>query len=245
MQSELTGSKKLEYPQDFMNKIICEDCIEVMKEIPESSIDLIVTDPPYFLPAVHYNTRKRFSRNFADLGILEHFFKDVFKEFQRITKPTGRLYVFCDGQSYPLFYYHLYPFCKHVRPLIWNKKTSINGYSWRHQHEIIIFAEMPEVKKTPSGDGDVLECSAVPVEKRTHPAEKPIKLLESLILKSTKEDDVVLDPFAGSGSTLLACVHTNRRYIGIEKATEYYKIAKRRIAKVPVRLDMLKKQVKA
>ncbi len=116
------------------SKIIHGDCIDEMQQMEENSVDLIVTDPPYFLPANHYQTRKQFSRNFGDLGILEHFFKDVFKEMVRVLKPTGRLYIFCDGQSYPLFYYHLYPYCKSVRPLIWDKKTSINGYSWRHQH---------------------------------------------------------------------------------------------------------------
>src|ERR1700685_1344108 len=163
------------------------DCLELMKGLADESVDCIITDPPYFLPAVHYQTRKQFSRNFSDLGILESFFKNVFKEFSRVIKKNGTIYVFCDGQSYPLFYYHLYPFCKSVRPLIWDKKTSINGYSWRHQHELIIFAEMPQAKPVPSGDGDIIRYSAVKVDDRKHPAEKPIELLEQFIKKSTHE----------------------------------------------------------
>lgn len=215
------------------NKIYEMDCIDAMKEIADNSIDLIVTDPPYFLPAVHYNTRKQFSRNFADLGILEHFFKDIFREIKRVIKPSGKIYMFCDGQSYPLFYYHMYPFCKSVRPLIWDKKTSINGYSWRHQHEIIIFAEMPEAKKVPSGDGDILRFSAVKVDNRLHPAEKPIELLASLIKKSSEEGDLVLDPFMGGGSTALACRSVNRKFIGFEKSAEYCKIANDRLYNNP------------
>ena len=211
------------------DKVYNIDCMDGFKQLEENSIDLIVIDPPYFLPAVHYNTRKQFSRNFADLGILEHFFKDVFKEFERIIKPTGRIYIFCDGQSYPLFYYHLYSFCKHVRPLIWDKKTSINGYSWRHQHELIIFAEMPQTKPVPSGDGDILRHSAVKVNDRKHPAEKPVELLKRLIEKSTKEGDVVLDCFAGSGSTLVACKQLKRKFIGFEKSLEYFKIAESKV----------------
>jgi len=212
-----------------INKLHNIDCIDGFKQIDDESINLIVIDPPYFLPAVHYQTRKQFSRNFADLGILEHFFKDVFKEFKRIMKKDGIIYVFCDGQSYPMFYYHLYPFCKSIRPLIWDKKTSINGYSWRHQHELIIFAEMPQAKPIPSGDGDILRFNAVKVDTREHPAEKPIELLKVLISKSSKEGDLVLDCFAGSGSTLQACKELKRNFIGFEKAREYSEIANNRL----------------
>lgn len=213
-----------------INKIHQGDCLNLMKGLPDNSVDLICIDPPYFLPAIHYQTRKQFSRNFADLGILDHFFNDLFKEFSRIIKQTGTIYCFCDGQSYPLFYYHLYPFVKSLRPLIWDKKTSINGYSWRHQHEIIIFAEMPEAKPVPSGDGDILRFSAVKVDNREHPAEKPVDLLIQLIKKSSKEGDLVLDCFAGSGSTFVACKQLNRNFIGFELSEDYYKNTEKKLA---------------
>ncbi len=219
----------MNYPTDFINKVICGDCLEVMKDIPDGSVDLVLTDPPYFLPATHYQTRKRFSRNFSDLGILEHFIKDTFQEFNRITKDNGILYIFCDGQSYPLFYYHLYPFCKSVRPLIWDKKTSINGYSWRHQHEIIIFAEMPNAKPIPSGSGDIIRYSAVKVNDRIHPAEKPLELLKELLEKSSKENYLILDPFLGSGTTAVAAKQLNRNFIGIEISEKYCEIARQRL----------------
>ena len=219
------------YPDDFINKIICGDCLKVMKDIPDNSIDLVLTDPPYFLPASHYQTRKQFIRNFSDLGILEYFIKDTFLQFNRITKESGIIYIFCDGQSYPLFYYHLYPFCKSVRPLIWDKKTSINGYSWRHQHELIIFAEMPKSKPIPTGDGDILRYSAVKVDSREHPAEKPIDLNKTLIEKSSQENDIILDPFLGSGTTAVAALNLNRKFIGIEIDPIYCQIALKRIEK--------------
>ena len=223
----------MKYPDDFINKIICGDCLKVMKDIPDNSIDLVLTDPPYFLPASHYQTRKQFIRNFSDLGILEYFIKDTFLQFNRITKESGIIYIFCDEQSYPLFYYHLYPFCKSVRPLIWDKKTSINGYSWRHQHELIIFAEMPKSKPIPTGDGDILRYSAVKVDSREHPAEKPIDLNKTLIEKSSQENDIILDPFLGSGTTAVACKSLGRRYIGIEISPEYCEIARRRVNATP------------
>lgn len=209
-------------------KLIHGDCIEELRDLEENSVDLVVIDPPYFLPATHYNTRREFRRNFGDLGVMEGFTKLVFAELKRVIKEDGRFYIFCDGQSYPLFYYHLYPFCKSVRPLIWDKKTSINGYSWRHQHELIIFAEMPKTKPTPTGDGDILRYNAVKVGIRKHPAEKPVELLKRFIEKSSKEGDVILDCFAGSGSTGQACKETNRNFIGIEKELQYFKIMQER-----------------
>ena len=217
---------------NLVNTVICGDCLDVMKDIPDNSIDMILTDPPYFLPAKHYATRKRFKRNFSDLGILEGFFKQIFLELERILKQCAVFYIFCDGQSYPLFYWYSYFFTKSVRPLIWDKKTSINGYSWRHQHEIIIFAEMPESKPIPTGDGDIVRFSAVKVDKRKHPAEKPIDLIKILIEKSTKEGNIILDPFIGSGTTAVACKILKRNYIGIEINPEYVKMAEDRLRNI-------------
>ena len=222
-----------------LNKIYNMDCLDGLKEIEDNSVDMILTDPPYFLPAKHYMTRKDFKRNFADLGILESFFKIAFKEFKRVMKEDGTIYLFCDGQSYPLFYYHLYPYCQSVRPLIWDKKTSFNGYSWRHQHELIIFAEMPKAKPLPSGDGDILRYSAVKVDLRSHPAEKPYDLIEKLILKSSKEGNLILDPFAGSGTTCIAALRNNRKYIGFEMSPEYKVIADNKLAEINKQRDLL------
>ncbi len=205
-----------------INKIHKGDCLDIMAEMPDGFVDCIVTDPPYFMPAVHYNTRKEFKRNFADLGIMDSWFKSVFKEFRRILKPTGTIYMFCDGQSYPLFYWHTYHFAKSVKPIIWDKMTSINGYGWRHQHEIIMWAEMPKREKIPTGDGDIIKCRAVPVNDRIHPAQKPVELLEKLILKSTNEGDLIFDPFAGSGSCFAACKKSKRNFIGAEMSDDYY-----------------------
>lgn len=207
-----------------MSKIIFGDSIEELTKLQDKSVDLVLIDPPFFMKLDHFKTRKRFQQTLADICVVEHFFKDIFNQIERVLKPTGRLYCFCDGQSYPLFWYLLFPFMKNVRPLVWDKKTSINGYSWRHQHELIIFAEMPESRPVPSGDGDILRFNAVRVEDRKHPAEKPLELLKALILKSTKEGDLVLDCFAGVGTCMDACNKLNREYIMIEIEEKYYKI---------------------
>ncbi len=212
-----------------VNKIYCGDCLEVMQDWDDGIIDCVITDPPYFLPATHYQTRKKFGRNFSDLGMLDHFINDFFKLGVQKIKQSGIFYVFSNCDSYPIFYYHLYSYCRKLRSIIWDKKRSFLGYTWRHQHEIILFGEMPEAKPVNTGDGDIIKCDVVGINNRLHPAEKPTELLKKLIEKSTNENDLILDPFLGSGTTAVACKQLNRNFIGIEISEKYCKIAEQRL----------------
>ena len=219
------------YYSDDAGAIYCGDCLEIMKHIPDKSVDLVLTDPPYFLPVQHYvGTRKKGypKRTLADTSVLRGYFAQVLKEADRITTPEGTLYVFCDGQSYPIFYQELFPYCKHVRPLIWDKMVSYNGYTWRHGHELIAWGEREQTKRVPTGDGDILRCRGVLQADRLHPAEKPVELLKKLIAKHDYE--TVIDLYAGSGSTCKAAQELGRKYIGIEISPEYCEIAKSRLA---------------
>ena len=215
------------------------DCLEIMPTLPDNSVDAVITDPPYFLPAQHYCTRTQFARSLADLSLLEHFYRSVAGETNRVLKADGVWYVFCDGQSYPVFFVQIYPYVKAVRPLVWDKLTSINGYSWRHQHELVLFAEMPEARAVKTGDGDILKHRAVKVQKRQHPAEKPVELVKRLIEKSTKEGSIVADWFLGSGTTGVACVQTGRKFIGIEIDEGYFEIAKKRIVEAQQQMRLI------
>jgi site-specific DNA-methyltransferase (adenine-specific) len=223
------------YSQDGIT-IFHGDCLEVLAGLKPASADILLTDPPYFLPAAHYSTRSRTFRSLSDLSILEHFFRSVFAESRRVLTPQAFAYVFCDGQSYPVMYATAYAHFRAVRPLIWNKVVSINGYGWRHQHELILYAESEESPSIPTGDGDVLECRAVKIDERKHLAEKPVSLLERLVRKSAYRrfpDDpagVVLDPFGGSFSVAEACVRAGRGFVGIEREERYCDEAARRLA---------------
>ena len=220
----------MNYPDDYIDKVICGDCLEVMKGIPDKSVDGIITDPPYFLPAKHYQTRKHFKRNFSDLGILESFFKGFFDIIDKKLRDNGLFYIFCDGQSYPLFYYYAYFITKTTRPLIWDKKISFSGYYWRHQHEIILFGIRPEKHKIPTGKGDIIRCGAMKIDSRKHPAEKPVELILEILQNTFEENAIILDPFLGSGTTAVACKQLNRRFIGIEINPDYCKIARERLS---------------
>jgi len=144
-----------------MNDVIFGDCLEELSKLDDNSVDMILTYPPYFLPVNSYvgvRGKGYEKRTMADTSILKGYFKQIFKEFDRITKDTGTWYVFCDGQSYPIFYECAFPYCNHVRPLIWDKIVSYNGYTWRHQHEIILWGEMEKTNRIETGDGDIIKC---------------------------------------------------------------------------------------
>jgi len=157
------------------------NCLDVMASIEAVTVKAVVTDPPYFLPARHYGTRKEFPRSLSDVAMLEHFYRDWFTAAHRVLRRDGVSYVFCDGQSYPVFYAVDYPHFRRIVPLVWDKQVCINGFSWRHQHELVLFAERDEALAVKTGDGDVVTCRAVPIEERDHPAQKPVELLERFI----------------------------------------------------------------
>lgn len=216
------------------------DCLEILPTLDAGSVDAVITDPPYFQPAVHYvGARGEVAprRKISDLSILEHFFSSFTAECARVLKPTGTFYLFCDGQSYPIAFTGLYPHCKYVRPLIWDKQTSYNGYTWRHQHELIAWGEREHSPRIPTGDGDILRCPAVPVDDRDHPAEKPVALICKLLSK-LPDGAIVIDPFMGGGVVGQACYQSLRHFIGIEADPEYYAIAQRRIEQAQAQLIM-------
>ena len=203
--------------------------MDELDRIPDNSIDMVLTDPPYFIPTNSSMQRKETAtRNLEDTSILNTYFKLLFKKMAIKSKSTSVWYVFCDGQSYPIFYNTLLPLCKAVRPLIWNKKTSINGYTWRHQHELIAFVTFKDYKKINTGDGDIIDCRAVPKKDKIHPAQKPVELLTKLLSKHP-DVETVLDPFAGSGSTLVSAKRCGKRYIGIELNEHFVDICKSRL----------------
>jgi len=207
--------------------IYCADCREVLPELPE--VDLVLTDPPYFLPVQSYvgSRGSGYSkRMLGDISILQGYFDDLILSIKISDK--GTYYLFCDAKSYPIFWRTLYPYCKHVRLLVWDKIVSYNGYTWRHQHELIAWGELENTERIKTGDGDVIKCRGVLQEKRVHPAEKPVGVLKKLIEKHVSH--TVLDPFLGSGTTLVACKQLGRRGIGIEIEEKYCEISAKRLS---------------
>jgi DNA modification methylase len=204
------------------------DCRDILPTL--APVDAIVTDPPYFLPVQTYvNARGSPApkRMLGEISVLEGYFDALFAQIALNEGAT--YYVFCDAKSYPVFWKILFPRCKHVRLLIWDKVVSFNGYTWRHQHELIAWGECEGAPRLPTVDGDVIQERGVLQDDRSHPAEKPVGIISRLVEK-TKQRAVILDPFMGSGTTGIASVKCGRNFIGIEIESEYFDISCRRIA---------------
>jgi site-specific DNA-methyltransferase (adenine-specific) len=207
------------------------DCLEVMRGMADGSVDAIVTDPPFFAPATHYQSRVNWGRKWSDMSILEQWWGLQCDELARVLKPTGHVLAFCNADSYPAFYPAMYSRWDKLVCLVWDKERPGLGRIWRHQHELIIAGRNQGAYNPDDGvlRRDVIRCKASLSRDREHPVEKPAEMLAELIEGCCPVGGVVLDPFMGSGTTGVACVNTDRHFIGIEKDAGYHAIAERRI----------------
>ena len=206
--------------------------MEGIQKIASASIDTIITDPPYFIGMTH-NGKKG---NYNDLIIMKPFFDSLFSEFSRVIKENGKVYIFCDWRTYA-FHYPL--LLKHIsvrNMLVWDK-ISGPGSSYAFTHELILFAE----KDTPYMKGsNIFRIPGFSAgAKKTngemlHPTQKPVEVIEKLITDSTKEGDLVLDCFMGSGTTAVAAKKLNRNFIGFEIQEKYITISENRLKQVEI-----------
>lgn len=208
------------------------DCLDFMAELPPSCIDVILTDPPYFAPAVHYQSRISWGRCFGDLSILGQAFFDWCREFKRILKPDGHMLCFCNDEAYPVFYPVAYGYWEFTNALIWDKTRVGLGRGFRHQHEMIIWSANKSafVNEHCGLHADVLAHPATLTKDRAHPVEKPPALLLELLSVVAREGATVFDPFAGGGSSLVAAHRAGLRWLGCEINADYCQVILRRLA---------------
>ena len=196
-----------------LNKIIQGDCIEVMKKMPCRCIDLIVTDPPYG-DNVGYGLNNKTIKNNENPLIN----CSALVEMYRVLKLNKSLYLFTNWKHYPFLTEFILRYTKFkIRHLIvWKKHNFGMGWAFRHQYELILVLEKGRPKYNFKNFSDVQTASHINHNKLNHPHEKPLDLLKKMIEHSSNVGDVVLDPFAGSGSTCVACEEIGRKWVGIE-----------------------------
>ena len=221
-----------------------QDCMEVMKNMPDESIDLICTDPPYKVtPCGPSRARtmggywskekaregKIFDNNDIDI-------EEYLPEFYRILKADAHCYIMCNNYNLPHFFEVIGKSDFHfVKLLVWDKQSKICGRYYMGQVEHIFM--LRKGKDKPINDcsrSDLLSFSNFNREKdkegnNLHDSMKPIPLMQCLIENSTQEGELVLDPFMGSGTTAIACIRSKRHYIGCEIDPKYYKVTIDRI----------------
>jgi len=219
------------------NRVVCGNALEVLKELPKESVNLVICDPPFYLPIREYATREmKKQRTLAEFSLLEPFFSNLFTECKRILKSNGHFFVFCDCISYPMFFVQAYGLWHNVRALIWYKGKNHfpigTGQPFRHSYEMLLHAFNSKSYFTKENRQDVLTARVVPSGLRNHPAQKPLPLLMRIISACSKKNDVVVDPACGSGSTLVAAGHLQRKWFGVDLNPEYVEMSLRKLETV-------------
>ena len=217
------------------------DCLEGMKQIPDGTIDMVVTSPPYNFGGFDRNGRKSGYATYSDdLEDSEYkaWIKKVLTECARVLKPGGTIYWNHKGR----FENHEYKHCFWVidlcpiqlaQHIIWNYPSSpdVAKIKWYPRHEeIFMFTKgtASYFNEEAAAIGDVWQISHVDPT-NDHPAPFPIGLARRCVYGSCPEGGTVLDPFMGSGTTAIACIKERRHFIGFELSKEYFDKAVRRI----------------
>lgn len=225
--------------------VVNGDCMDYLSQIPDHSVDLILTDPPYNI--AQYSTgnidlpgRSALNNDLADWDLNPIDPSALVADFKRIIKPDGNIFVFTsynligkwheafdsEFDTFQFFVWHktnpapkifkngFLNSCEMIA-CMWNK-----GHKWNfsNQNEMHNFFESP-ICMRPERLSDP-----------KHPAQKPVKLLEHIIKIASNEKDVILDLFMGVGSTGVAALKNNRKFIGIEIEKDYFYAAERRIS---------------
>ncbi len=239
---------KKELPQNFLNKIVCGNTVDVMKEIPNSSVDLVITSPPYNIKNSTGNGLKDGrGGKWANAGLKNGYANyndcmphEKYVAWQRECLTEMMRLIPDDGA---IFYNHKwrvqagklqdrqdiidgFP----VRQIIiWKRKGGLNfnaGY-FLPTYEVIYLIAKPDFKLKPKANayGDVWEFTQE--MKNEHPAAFPVNLIDRIV--SSTNAKIILDPFMGSGTTAISALNYDRNYVGIDISPDYCKMAEERI----------------
>jgi site-specific DNA-methyltransferase (adenine-specific) len=245
---------------DFANAIVHADCLDVLRDMPSDSIDLCYADPPFNTGRVLNADAAAYDDRWDDLDAYLAFMRVRLEEVARVLKPHGSILLHCDWRTCHHFRLMLEDILgreSFVNHLIWS--YGLGGSSPRRfarKHDDILFhAKGPEYYFDPPrvpatsvrmrGQSkkatDVLDVPSInnmANERNGYPTQKPLALLEMLVQACCPPEGIVLDPFCGSGTTLVAAAKLGRRYIGIDSSEDAVRIARDRSANLCTLNDM-------
>lgn len=217
------------------NSVILGDCIDVLEKMPGGVLDLVVTDPPYL---ISYKTGHRKDKthdfnteimNDNNPKLIQYYITNCYESL----KNNKAMYIFCSADKVDFFKQSIeerYFTIKNM--IIWIKNNWTAGdlkHAFGRQYEICFYANKGQCDIEGKRITDVWHFDRVSGNKQLHQNQKPVELIKQCILKSSKEGDLVFDGFGGSGTTAIACLETNRRYILVEKDPKYHEMAVKRI----------------
>lgn len=196
------------------------DCLNLINEIESDSIDCVVTDPPY-------GTKTGFRDGWM-VGERSNVLPLILPEIFRVLKPNGAFYCFTSFSKMSEWLLRFEQYFKLHNLIVWDKERHSGCYSsnaWQYTWEGIFFGTKNS-RKISEYMPDVIRSTQKGKRKAM---EKPVDILEKLIIASTEPGDIVYDPFMGTGSTGEAALKTGRRFVGSEINEEYYQMATKRI----------------
>lgn len=223
------------------------DCLDVLKRIPDESIDLVVTDCPYKIvqggctniprkdePSGIFNRRSTFTQANAKSGKLfdnnDIEFKDWLPDVYRVLKDGTHCYIMINARNLKDLQQAAEDVgFKFQNILIWNKGNVTPNRYYLNSYEMILMLRKGKARNINNmGCKNIIDIKNI-IGGKLHPTEKPVELNEIFIENSSNEGDLVLDPFMGVGACGLACEKLNRNFIGIEIDKKYFQIAYERI----------------
>ncbi len=229
-----------------INKIHRIDAIEGLKRLPDASVDLIVTDPPYNIAATNRITMKRGQpistmKAWGAWDCLHPFDYDVFlmhviSECYRVLKPGGALYMFTAREQSGYFVRQAiargFTYRNQMAMVKTNPLPSLSKSNWRSAFELCFYVTKgkPAVFNFLSQQVCKNVFSYANTHRKTeHPTEKPLELIRLMVQVGSHEGDLVVDPFMGSGTTAVACKELGRNFLGFELEPEYIEMAENRL----------------
>lgn len=207
-------------------RLIHGDCFELMNDIPDKSVDLILTDIPYGEVNRHSNGLRSLNKGIADVS----YFNLSQLVNLCLDKVKGSIYIFCGIGQISEIRDIMISRKLSTRLIVWEKTnpSPMNGqYIWLSGIECCVYGKYKCGVFNEKCKNSVIRF---PGQKGViHPTMKPIKMFEYLVRISSNEGDIILDPFAGSMTTAIAAINTNRRCICIEKDDHYFEIGSKRV----------------
>lgn len=217
------------------------DCLDVLSTLDEGCCSALVMDPPFTAAGGSTNGRSGGFHN-ADDQFFEHWLRDVMTEIQRVVRPDGCGFIFCDWRTLEVVRravrgrrgVQTAKVWEVTQAVVWDRESFGLGSPLRNQFEMIAFARGPQFDRgdRPRNIANVMRHRWPYGAHALHPAEKPVPLLRDLVRIATWGDDTarVLDPFAGSGTTGVACAGEGRGFLGVEVSDDDHATASARVA---------------
>ena len=213
-----------------MYKLYNGDCLEVMDRLIKEGIkvDCVLTDPPYGMNYKSNHRKEKYDTISNDNNL--NFLGDFFSKCHNLLNENTHIYCFCSWHNIDKFKIEFEKYFKLKNIIVWEKNNTSMGDlkgSYAPKHEFILYGHKGRRLRNGFRYADIIKANRT--GNKLHPTQKPTDLLEIFINQSTNENDVILDCFMGSGSTGVACMNTNRKFVGIELDENYFSIAKQRI----------------